>query len=594
MNLTVKPTLTLLTAMLLAPLAALHAADNAPYPVAKFSIEHAVINEVYPKWSPKMGYNHDSDITLFKGRYVAVWNANPEIPEESRPGQLNYLSVSDDFQKWSVPVALFTSQGGATNPVDSTGMSFQWQPNFINLRNQTLFCAWCVTGPEAATYVSKSSDGLHWENIRITDPLPKSYDSGASPNATPFPSNHGLLTKSGSMLFPICLAPAAMPKGKPLQVCALISKDVGKSWHWGEFTPVLPVQQFLKPGKTNTGDKKDVHVWEPHFFEHPDGRIGLLVRVSNAAPEDGLTADQMILYAESKDGGVNFSTPRAVDIETISSRHQSFSMARSSSDLMLVANDWLPGYSRTLRDRHFLSLYFSPVCDPDFLIPGPVIQQRGTTGHYPNGEINNGEMIISYSYGVKPRAIYASRIKNLPDFRTPFFLRRESRPAMIINEADRVAYFPETFSSLGLVLTKDLTEQKQLTLEFAAKLLTVPAFYPGQSMDEAVNGMTLLTIGAVDHHTTQIRVTRPLPPYHVEVLRDHKWVKVTEVTLREPIRVSVEMTDKDYTVRVNDAKSLTVSGKLNRKINFGGFYTDPIAYPSAGSFELDLKTVRVR
>jgi len=54
------------------------------------------------------------------------------------------------------------------------------------------------------------------------------------------------------------------------------------------------------------------------------------------------------------------------------------------------------------------------------------------------------------------------------------------------------------------------------------------------------------------------------------------------------------MTDKDCTVRVNDAKPLTVSGKLNRKINFGGFYTDPIAYPSAGSFELDLKTVRVR
>ena len=242
----------ILIALLLAPLAALHAADNTPYPVAKFSIEHAVINEVYPKWSPKMGYNHDSDITLFKGRYVAAWNANPDIPEESRPGQLNYLSVSDDFQKWSVPVAVFTSKGGATNPVDSTGMSFQWQPNFINLRNQTLFCAWCVTGPEAATYVSKSSDGLHWENIRITEPLPKSYDREASPNATPFPSNHGLLTKSGAMLFPICLAPSAMPKGKPLQVCALISKDDGKSWHWGEFTPVLPVEKFLKPSARRT------------------------------------------------------------------------------------------------------------------------------------------------------------------------------------------------------------------------------------------------------------------------------------------------------------------------------------------------------
>ena len=234
------------------------------------------------------------------------------------------------------------------------------------------------------------------------------------------------------MLFPICLAPPATPdgkwSGKPLQVCALISTDAGRSWHWGEFTPVLPVQKFLKPGKTNTGDKKEVHVWEPHFFEHPDGRIGLLIRVGNAGPEDGLTADQMILYAESKDGGLNFSNPRTVDIETISSRHQSFSMARSSSDLMLVANDWLPGYPRTLRDRHFLSLYFSPVCDPDLLIPGPVIQQRGTTGHYPNGEINNGEMIISYSYGVKPRAIYASRVTNLPDF-THAVLPTPGKPA---------------------------------------------------------------------------------------------------------------------------------------------------------------------
>ena len=588
------PILSLLTFLLFAPLAALHAVDNTPYPVANFAIEHSVINQVYPKWSPKMGYNHDSDITLFKGRYVAVWNANPEIPEESRPGQLNYLSVSEDFQKWSVPVAPFTSKGGATNPVDSTGMSFQWQPNFINLRNETLFCAWCVTGPEAATYVSKSSDGLHWENIRITEPLPKSYDREASPNATPFPSNHGLLTKSGVMLFPICLAPSAMPEGDPLQVCALISKDEGQTWHYGELPPVLPVAKFLKAAAKKLETPEQVHVWEPHLFEKPDGKIGLLIRVAEKNAEDGFTADQMILYAESIDGGVNFSTPRTVDIETISSRHQSFSMKQSQSDLMLVANDWLPVYSRSLRDRHFLSAYFSPVCDPDLLIPGPVIQQHGTTGHYPNGEINHGEMIISYSYGVKPRAIYASRVTGLPDFKTPFFLRRESRPPVTIDDKAQVAFFPETFSSLGLVLTKELTEQKQLALEFTVRIMTVPSFYPGQSKDEAVNGMPLLTIGALDHHNTQIRVSRPLPPYHIEVLKGDNWVKLAEVGLREPIRVSIGISESDYTVQVNDQKKVNMPGKLMRKINFGGFYTDPIAYPSAGSFELDLKSVQVR
>ena len=40
-----KPTLTFLTAFLLTSLVALPAADNSPYPVAKFSIEHAVINQ---------------------------------------------------------------------------------------------------------------------------------------------------------------------------------------------------------------------------------------------------------------------------------------------------------------------------------------------------------------------------------------------------------------------------------------------------------------------------------------------------------------------------------------------------------------------
>lgn len=45
---------------------------------------------------------------------------------------------------------------------------------------------------------------------------------------------------------------------------------------------------------------------------------------------------------------------------------------------------------------------------------------------------------------------------------------------------------------------------------------------------------------------------------------------------------------------MNNQKEVTLPGKLMRKINFGGFYTAPIAYPSAGTFELDLKSVQVR
>lgn len=227
------PLMKALTCLLCLPSFVTHiavwAADPPPYPAATFSIEQAIINPANPAWSPRMSYNHDSDITRFRGRYIAAWNANPEIPEEARPGQLNYLSVSDDFQHWSRPVPIFTSQGGAVSPVDSSGGELQWQPNFINYHDQTLFCAWSVTGRNAAAYVSRSTDGLHWENTRITEPLPDSYDRSASPGATPFPSNHGLLTRAGTMLFPICLVPATAARGKFLQVAALISEDGGST-----------------------------------------------------------------------------------------------------------------------------------------------------------------------------------------------------------------------------------------------------------------------------------------------------------------------------------------------------------------------------
>ena len=93
-----RPTLPLLTVLLLAPLALLQAADHTPYPVAKFAVEHAVINQVYPQWSPKMGYNHDSDITKFKGRYVAVWNAlknrGPASSTTSRSAMISSIGRS--------------------------------------------------------------------------------------------------------------------------------------------------------------------------------------------------------------------------------------------------------------------------------------------------------------------------------------------------------------------------------------------------------------------------------------------------------------------------------------------------------------------
>ena len=141
---------------------------------------------------PYLRYNHDVDIVRFQGKFLASWNAN-ETGAEGVPGQFNFLSVSEDFIHWSTPVKLFTAAAGCRNPVESDN---QWQPAFINWRDETLFCAWCDYKARR-TFVAHSSDGLHWENVEVPAAPPE-----LEGQVVGFPTNHGLLTSDGAMLFP--------------------------------------------------------------------------------------------------------------------------------------------------------------------------------------------------------------------------------------------------------------------------------------------------------------------------------------------------------------------------------------------------------
>ena len=91
-----KPFLPLLGALLLAPPAALRApaAEDAwrSYEVYEPVIERHFVCD--PSKQP-LQYNHCSAIAFFKGRWVAVWNANL-IPDEAKPGQLVHMSTSLD------------------------------------------------------------------------------------------------------------------------------------------------------------------------------------------------------------------------------------------------------------------------------------------------------------------------------------------------------------------------------------------------------------------------------------------------------------------------------------------------------------------
>jgi hypothetical protein len=111
-----KPTLTLLTALLLAPLSALLAGDLLPSYQPRVKL--ADIYSPHPGATPALKYIHDVDIVKFKDRFIAAWNGN-EARAEDVPGQFDFLSICDDFEHWSTPVRMFTADAGARNPVES-------------------------------------------------------------------------------------------------------------------------------------------------------------------------------------------------------------------------------------------------------------------------------------------------------------------------------------------------------------------------------------------------------------------------------------------------------------------------------------------
>lgn len=174
--------------------------------------------------TPGLKYNHDVDIVKFKGRFIAAWNGN-EARAEDVPGQFNFLSVSDDFEHWSAPVRMFTAEAGATNPVESDN---QWQPNFINWEDKILFCAWSDFVARRL-FIATSDDGVHWNNVEVTN-----SPAALKGKACGFPTNHGLLTSKGVMLFPCSLpftdsprTAKSAPHGMPVSFAARTAARLG-------------------------------------------------------------------------------------------------------------------------------------------------------------------------------------------------------------------------------------------------------------------------------------------------------------------------------------------------------------------------------
>lgn len=539
------------------------------WPIYAPRVHHSHVYYPHPGVRPSLRYNHDVDIVRYRGRYFAAWNAN-EVQAEDVPGQFNFLAVSDDFETWSGAVRLFCADGGCTNPIETDN---QWQPSFINWRDEVLYCNWCDYNSRR-TFIATSDDGLIWTNHEVPTAPPE-----LAGQVVGFPTNHGLITSAGTMLFPNSL-PFAAPKcivGDTRYAGLLRSENGGQTWSWS--APIEAVSWSAMGEDPAVHGGEIVYLWEPMVFEEAPGRLGLLIRNSTSqdAPERLDKSHQMLLYGTSTDEGRTWTKLRPVELDTIISRNYAVSGPEVGDGLLMVHNDWWVNIpERISRDRYFLSLFVAPLPDPDLLLPGPVVQPPGACAFYPNGFVDSGRLRLAYTY---PPGIETSTVETLPDFSRPFLLPRGGRPGLVLD--GDVARLTQRQSTLGVVLTPALTRQETLRIEFDAGLWR----YDGKPYP-------LLTLGGKtrDGVVLRARFDEALGHDVLEAMDTAgRRTVVGPLPYGEYSRVGVTLGTARLQVTCGGGDAALPVGVL-RKVAFGGLYLEP-AWPQGRSWAND---VRVR
>ncbi|MDP0495875.1 MAG: sialidase family protein [Verrucomicrobiota bacterium JB024] len=501
-------------------------------------------------------YSHAPDVVRFQGTYLAVWMGNPN-GSEGKPGQALYLSTSTDFTIWSPPQTLFS---------DIYGWAVPWQPALVNVHDEDLYCAWSMPS-EGRLVVSRTTDGKTWTH----------QDVPAAPGAvqdrlTGFPTGHGLVTSKGRILIP-CSLPPVSKKGLWIRnrlQAVLISDDNGTSWYWSE--PIAGAQWSGHGGDpAQHGDDDQIYHWELSLYEQADGTLRFLARNTSRMPDPGREDYRTLLTGESRDGGLSWTEAVPVEIDSLSARPFA-AKASPSEGLLAVANDWVRSVPQSSWNTRFgLSLFLSPVDDPNLLLPGPLVQPENGLACYPDGIVSGDALYLVYTQGRGEHGyanIGATRVEPLPDFTRPFLLPRGARQGLTLD--DTLARFSLPESSLALVLPPELTAKEKLTLQFETRL------------DALARNMSILEVGGKTRAGVRLRVsmdpTTGQPRYEAARAGDNAWQLIGHASEGDWNPFTVTLENHGVTLQLNDNPPVRLPGPVLRKISFGGLSEAP-AWP---------------
>jgi hypothetical protein len=353
----------------------------------------------------ELKYNHCATLAWYGDRWYCLWNAN-EIAAEGKPGQLIQQATSTDGRTWSAPVPAFASEGASANVIPCPAGT-QWQPTSLVVGDE-LWVVWCQNSRDDfnGTYLSRlHTPGGRWENRRLT------WDGNPQPEVDGkrwrlFPTQNLIRLRSGRILAPVMMmgpraadAPENLNPGfwaQEKRNSVLYTDDGGATWK-------------LSAGSVQPG--RSWAQWEPTVWELPDGTVMMFGRNNDhrTVAEGGPRPTEMLLQAQSHDGGVTWTDSVPVPLETVCSRMQV--LPAGGGRFLMTHNDWASG--RFVSDRRNLALFWERGAGTNF-VPGPGYSDQELCVCYPQMILRDNAVWVAYTEGIGARSIKLAHISPLP------------------------------------------------------------------------------------------------------------------------------------------------------------------------------------